>query len=210
MRLVLRSLALAPALLVGLATAAHAQGPQSTGSFVGGRDTNWDVAVGAGAFVDAFQVVNNPGWNDFAGPTNARWISYNASATGPGGTPYTFRTTFDLTGYDPTTASLSFTCGMDNNVDGVFLNGVAVGGASCQYHGLGAVQTISAGYASGVNTLDFVISGDQVTDGFIYNTTGFSARALPTSSVPEPATYLMLATGLGAIGVIKRRRGARR
>lgn len=206
MRVAVRRLVFAGAALIAAGSPAFAQGPLSSGSFVGGRDVNWDVAVGSGAFVDAFQVASNPGWGDFTGPTIARWISFAASASNPGGTPYFFRTSFNLTGYDPTTASLGFQCALDNVLNAVRLNGSNVSGATCPFGNLSAVQNINSGFIAGINTLEFEIRGDGTTDGFIYNTDSFSARV---TAAPEPSAVILLATGLGALGVIGRKRRAR-
>lgn len=205
MRVAIRSLVVAAAALVTAGSPALAQGPLSTGSFLAGRDLNWSVAVGSGAFVDAFQVASNPGWTDFTGPTIARWISFATSASNPGGTPYFFRTSFDLTGYDPTTASLGYQCGIDNFLNVVRLNGSNVSGAACPFANLSAVQNINSGFIAGINTLEFEVRGDAVTDGFIYNTDSFSAQV---TSAPEPSAVILLATGLSALGVMGRRRRA--
>ena len=208
MRVAVRTLVTTAVVLFAAGLPVLAQGPLSTGSFVANRDVNWDVAVGTGPFVDAFQVANNPGWGDFTGPTIARWISFATSASNPGGSPYYFRTSFDLTGYDPTTASLGFQCALDNALDVVRLNGNSVAGAVCPFGNLSGVQNINSGFISGVNTLEFQIRGDGTTDGFIYNTTSFSAQAAVVAA-PEPSAVVLLATGLGALGVMRRKRPAR-
>lgn len=204
-------------LVAGLSAPAIAQGPVSTGTALNaGRDMKWQVAVGTGAFVDAFLVTNNPGWVGFSGPQTARWISFNSGASNPGGSPYRFRTTFDLSGLDPTTASLTYRCAVDNNFFGYVLNGGAAvgggaggtGGGICGViSGFGATQTINSGFVSGVNTWEFDVTGDATTDGLIVDVQSFTASPLNSTAAPEPGTTAMLATGLlGLVGFTLRQR----
>ena len=43
----------------------------------------------------------------YAVPADSRWIWVNAGGSGSTGSPYTFRLTFDLTGLDASTATIS-------------------------------------------------------------------------------------------------------
>lgn len=203
---------------VPLSTPLAAQGPVGTGVNVSNnRDQSWDVGTGpTPAFVDAYLVTSNPGWQAFTGPQAARWISFDFDASGPGGSPYTFRTTFDLTGYDASTATFDFRCMVDNTFLGWRLNGAPLTGGGngtfgttgvCGSHaaGFGSTQTVNAGFLGGLNTLEFVTNGDATTDGLIVDITNFSARQTG-QVVPEPATWALLATGLVAVGGVGMRR----
>jgi hypothetical protein len=121
---------------------------------------------------------------------------------------YQYRTTFDLTGYDPNTASLMFRYAVDNFDFGYSLNGAALtlgpGGFT-----FGSTQTLSNGFITGLNGLTISTSGDASTDGLIIDVQGFSAPRLPGTTAPETATIALTATGLLALaGWRARRRSA--
>lgn len=111
-----------------------------------------------------------PGWPVAAGvwllddPTS-RWIApreRQSIGNAPGN--YTFRTTFDLTGFDPAKAKIVGKWTSDNSGLDILLNGESLG--ISQPGNFGALNdfTIEYGFVEGINTLDFVVSnaGDAV------------------------------------------------
>jgi hypothetical protein len=76
---------------------------------------------------------------------------------------YTFRTTFDLSGFDPLTARLHGGFAVDNHVEAIRLNGHRV---TVPWHAeygqwIGScLFDIRRGFVEGVNTLDFVVRND--------------------------------------------------
>ena len=133
----------------------------------------------------------------------SRWIAPDGGnnvddTTVPDGY-YKYTTTFDLTGFDSTTAFISGMWSTDNEGWDILLNGNSTG-TSNKILDPTSFQSwhpflVSGGFISGVNTLDFVVKNDIQATG---NPSGLrveitSATAAP---VPEPGTMLLLGSGL--------------
>jgi len=118
---------------------------------------------------------------------------------------YTYRTTFDLTGLDPSTASISGLWATDNAGLDIFLNGQPTGNPNPAQFGSFTPFTIGAGspFVFGVNTLDFQLNNSAV--GY----TGLHVQFTNATAmiIPEPTTLLIwsLLAGLG-VGLRWRRR----
>ena len=122
----------------------------------------------------------------------------------------TFTHTFDLTGFDHTTASLSGLWGADN-VATIYLNNTAISSIA---YGSATIKTLIAygattGFRAGINTLSFAVSnyGPWST----VNPAAFRAEAMVTASlspspVPVPASGLLLLSGFGAFAALRRRK----
>ena len=127
--------------------------------------------------------------------------NFDASSNGT----YTWTTTFNLTGFDATTASLTGRFAADNQAI-AYLNGVQIGtsGGFTSWSSFSAASNFNAG----VNTLSFVVTNlRQVRD----NPTGIrveflSSNATAVTPVPEADTYAMMMAGLGLMGLIARRK----
>ncbi|RYZ10346.1 MAG: hypothetical protein EOO73_01885 [Myxococcales bacterium] len=70
---------------------------------------------------------------------------------------YVYRTSFDLTGYDPDSLTITGGWAADNSGADIRLNGVGLSLPAGSYTPLTAF-TIDGGFLSGVNTLDFVVT----------------------------------------------------
>jgi len=181
--------------------------------------SQWQVATNVGGTDGSFSSFPTTGFvtatavsGRVTGTTG--WIANNS--TGTNGflgdwTFFVFRQTFDLTGYDATTADLKFQWAADDPGQGFAtrgswtpkysLNGGGLiagtwpGGDSYSF---GPTVDLSSGFVSGQNEIDFYVEGNGVTDGFALNTISFTANPF---AVPEPASLILLgfaaASGLG-------------
>jgi hypothetical protein len=181
----------------------------------GALDLHWFVAAGPGITmpVPAVVVNNQSPLGLYAQSPNSRWVWVNASGQGGSNVTYTLRLTFDLTGFDASTAVLSGAWGVDNSGQ-IRLNGAApVGTGTFALSGFTVNNfnqfynfTITGGFVPGLNTLD-VVATDADNLGAV-NVTNLAGTAVATA-VPEPMSVVMLAVGtlgLSAYGW-RRRKG---
>jgi hypothetical protein len=120
----------------------------------------------------------------------------NGQSDAPG--QYMYATMFDLTGYDPATASIEFALAVDNALSDVMLNGVSIGHAfqTTSDFTFQTPVTLSSGFERGLNLLEFKTVNYPGSTG---NPNGlrveFTSNADP-SEVPEPAGMILIGAGL--------------
>jgi hypothetical protein len=142
--------------------------------------------------------IGNDSLSAWIGPNNDHILD------GPVG-HYDYQTTFDLTGFNPATASISGGWSTDNGGIRILLNGVDTGNAptSTTQYGIGfASFSMTSGFLPGINTLDFIVNNDDGPTALRVEMTG-SADA---SDTPEPASVTLLAFGIVGIAGYSRRR----
>jgi hypothetical protein len=175
----------------------------SGNALVGGdgvTDSHWVVVGGSNALT-----YKHPAY--LAENANSRWINPNGSSNDPGGS-YTLRLTFDLTGFNPSTAAISGLWGVDN-CGNVSLNGVAVSGLIAGCQDMASFQSLigfsfTSGFVAGLNTLDLVVSNSGGPSAArVDNLTGSADAA--EGAVPEPASIGFAAMGLSGLFLLRRR-----
>ncbi len=175
----------------------QASGPGESGKNPPGIvDPHWTlIQAPTGATVygdDAFTIT--AGSKNVLAPSGTEWIGPNPSSSfnAPPG-DYTYETTFSLAGFIASSAIIQGKFAADNEVASITLNGVSV---PLSFHGnlLSLTDfTISSGFVSGVNTLDFNV----VNLGSEPNPTGLLVEFTSATAtvVPEPTSLFLSAIG---------------
>lgn len=171
----------------------------------GVTDTHYSIAASTEPGVVGNQAVtyHNPGYP--ADDANSRWVSLSANGMTVGnGSTTVYRLTFDLTGFDYTTAAISGIFAADNGAT-VYLNGANSGFTNATYGAFTAFN-LTSGFTQGLNTLDFSVVDFGPPTAFRVDNLAGAARLAQTGGVPEPATWAMLIVGFGLTGAAARAR----
>jgi hypothetical protein len=132
---------------------------------------------------------------------NSKWIGPRTDPNNmnqPGA--YTYRTTFDLTGFNPATAALSGQVASDDEVL-IKLNGVTKVSTITGYASLTGF-TITSGFTSGVNTLDFVVTNWPLPSPYQPpNPTGLRVE-LSGTAVPSGFGIAVYGTGVASFSAL--------
>ncbi|ASF46107.1 hypothetical protein [Methylovulum psychrotolerans] len=196
----------------------------------GVADSHWTVNSGGtayGASAGGSGVLSNPpsGTTYWVGSTNpsgqtSSWISSAADHMGVAVANYTYRVTFDLSGYHANSASITGMWASDNQLQSISLNGHTIAGdaltatyatAATQRSVLHAftLASLSAYFTSGSNYIDFVVNNALLagqTDPSS-NPTGLRVEFTSDASpIDAPETIALLGLGMLALTATRRRK----
>ncbi len=176
----------------------------SCGATTTGPDANWTL-VGGTAYAN-----NGINTNWLANNSTSRWITPtpnpNQSLDPTANNTYIYKLDFDLTGFQPGTASFSGRFAVDNLVSSIKLNGTTLAAAGGTF-GSWTAFSANSGFVTGLNTLTFTTTNLRQATG---NPAGLRVEFTNSSiaAVPEPATWAMMIMGFGLIGGALRSRKA--
>ncbi len=140
-------------------------------------------------------------------PVDASWIAPTSETIDDPVATYIYTTTFDLTGFDSTTASITGMWATDNDAV-IFLNGNNTGNSKDIY-GYTSLDpfSISTGFVSGLNVLEFRVNNsfsnfDNPTALLLTEVEGV------VSAIPLPAAIWLFGSGLmGIFGLSRHSKG---
>ena len=123
-------------------------------------------------------IQNHPAW--LANDALSSWVGpVNPGTANVAAGEYRYRTTFDLTGFNPTTAQIVINVAADNRLNSVLLNGASTGIAFVGFAGFSPNFTLNSGFIAGTNSLEFFTANDTTTPN----------PALPSSRPSPPNTW---------------------
>ena len=138
-----------------------------------------------------------------ANGTSSKWIAphanendFNGGVSEPPGT-FTYLTTFNLQGFDPSTAAITGQYSADNTLVQVLLNGADAripAGTSTDFFAFHSF-VIGGGFVPGVNTLEFVVSNAVQTDwpDNLHNPSGLRVEMTGTAATESSVTATLTA-----------------
>lgn len=168
----------------------------------GAVDPHWVLSAGPAGVPTAIAGDPRPGsW--VANTPTSRWVTPFANGnSSPGAGTYLYDLTFDLTGFDPTTATISGDWSSDNN-SSVLLNGVPFAthsGGTSAFLTFDSFST-GTGFLPGINTLTIQVVNQGGPTGAHVNELRGDA-----SLIPEPGCMLLAGIGcVVAFGIRKQR-----
>ncbi len=121
--------------------------------------------------------------------TVSAWISPAADTlAASAGTSYRYETTFDLTGFNPSTARIAGRWATDNDGLDILINGTSTGQANTTQFGIWTNFVINSGFVVGINQLTFVVRNGTPGDPPGSDPSGLRVELAGTASLNCSAT----------------------
>lgn len=201
------TLALAAPMIAASITSLYNTGVNDTGTVLsnGAVDTHYAlIQVPSGSTTTVAMTSGWPVGNPYLGASSvSAWVGPNNGRNDPAGY-YVYRTTFDLTGFDYTTALITGRWATDNPGTKISLNNTDLSITSGSFT-TWSNFSISSGFVSGLNTLDFWVNNGQQSSG---NPTALRVEMTGTATeqVPDAGSSLgLLALALAGLVAYRRR-----
>jgi hypothetical protein len=143
----------------------------------------------------------------------SKWIAPQADQStfsDDTGGNYVYRTTFDLTGFDPATAQIIGQWTVDNLGIDILLNGISTGNTYTDGVAFRMFKQfkLNSGFKMGVNALDFVVYNSTIPPG--QEPSGLRVMIMTAEVEPEPSSFMLVAAGtLTVAGFWRHSRGVR-
>ena len=155
-----------------------------------------------GAPYNASPYVGDTTLSTWIGPNNDNQLN------APSGT-YNFQTTFDLTGYQASTAQITGRWAADDDGIQILLNGIDTGVTPIGAGNFGQWSNFSinnsALFVSGANTLNFIVVNTPGRTALRTELVGRADLVATAAAVPEPSDLLGSVIAFGAVILIKRK-----
>jgi hypothetical protein len=216
----MKNFVLTAAIGIAVALSTTPAGAQAVpGLYNTGTDSTNAALVGGNGVTDPHYVIvtsTSPGFTNVSAVTyfngaytpddaNSRWVSLSADGN-PGSNTTDYRLTFDLTGYDPSTAVITGLWGADNAAT-MSVNGVATTNVIPGPVGFNPLTpfTVNNGFVSGINFFDFFVTDFGPPTALRVDDLAFQGAPVDRA-VPEPSTWTMMLLGFAFAGYSIRRR----
>lgn len=163
----------------------------------GVTDPNWQILTTGGTLLGQAVTVNSSSIPGTWLPNTAasRWLWETATGQ-PTNVTRDFQISFNLTGFLPSTATISGRWSTDNTGLDIFINGVSTAQTSPGFTAW-TNFSINSGFVAGTNTIRLRVQDVGVISGF--RAEFLQSNVEPDTGIPEPSTWILLLAGGGAL-----------